>query len=92
MQITQGGGINSLPHLKLKLLINLENKNLELLYRIFHSEEIIAVEEDPWNVTEEEDKDDADENESKVDLIPHCVLGSLVRISETLKPKQSNSD
>ena len=87
MQRTQQGGINSSPHLKRKLKANFQNKNLELLYRIFHSEEIVTVEEDPRNVTEDEDKDDADENKSKVDLTPHCVLGSLVRISETLNTK-----
>ena len=53
-----------------------------LLNHVFHSDEIITIEEDPGNVTKDEDKDDADEDQSEVDLTPDFVLCSLMGIPE----------
>ena len=58
-----------------------------ILNYVFHSDEVITVEENPGNVTEDEDKDNANEDKSKVDLTPDFVLGSLMGISEIIQIK-----
>ena len=58
-----------------------------ILNYVFHSDEVITIEEDPGNVTEDKNKDNANKDESKVVLTPDFVLGSLMGISEIIQIK-----
>ena len=56
-----------------------------LLYHIVHVDEVIAVEEDPGDVTDDEDADDDDEYEGKIYLAFNMTLSPLVGISGNRK-------
>ena len=63
----------SSPHLKIHIDI-LDGRYKVLLNQAVHINEVIAIEKYPGDVTEDENKDDADQDESKVDFTSDFFL------------------
>ena len=52
-------------------MLDIDNMCPSSPQHIFTHEELVAIEEDPGDVAEDEHKDDADEDESQIDFLLH---------------------
>ena len=78
IQRMPGWGVNFVEHLEMVVLLVGVASQMLLADEVIDHNEIIAVDEDSWNVTEKEDHNNTHENEGKVDLTFHRVSCSAM--------------